>query len=146
MNCGEILRDNICERCELPFCRQFCIGLREGALKELINAYKFRSVRAAYFDLAEMLYERTGALVGYKIVPLPTITKHVRERGFDHIGKLAKQLARLSGGELCFALERNINSTQVGADKQRRILQAQKAFRVSKKMEPGADYLLLDDI
>ena len=84
--------------------------------------------------------------MGYKIVPLPTIMKHVRERGFDHIGKLAKQLARLSGSKLCYALERNINSTQVGADKQRRILQAQKAFKASEKMEPGADYLLLDDI
>ena len=130
----------------MPFRRQFCVGLREGALKELINDYKFRSVRAAYFDLAEMLFVRTGGLVGYKIVPLPTIAKHVRERGFDHIDKLAKELARLSGGRLCRALERNANSTQVGADKKRRIAQAEAAFKIDAKMEPGADYLLLDDI
>ncbi len=130
----------------MPFDRQFCVGARIGALELLINDYKFKAVRAARFDLVDMLSARIDRLPGMRVVPIPTIPRHVRERGFDHIGSLAKELALRIDGVYCPALTRNKNTTQVGADKEKRIAQATEAFSCGKKMEPGADYLLVDDI
>ncbi len=44
--CGCDLVNGRCEACTLPFGRQFWVGKREGALKELIKIYKYQSVRA----------------------------------------------------------------------------------------------------
>jgi len=141
-----VLQDGCCEACTLPFERQFCVGWRRGVLKELINQYKFGSRRAAYFYLADMMFARTGRLEGVRIVPLPTIGRHIRERGFDHMEKLGRRLARLSGGKYEALLERNKNTTQVGASMEQRKQQAAEAFCLRKKIEPGSRVLLLDDV
>jgi predicted amidophosphoribosyltransferase len=44
--CGGVLENDICVRCALPFRKQFWVGKREGALKKLIEIYKYQSVRA----------------------------------------------------------------------------------------------------
>ena len=135
-----------CGECALPFDKQFCVGWRRGVLKELINGYTFEAKRAAYFDLAELLWVRLGDCSGVKIVPVPTIGRHVRERGFDHIGKICRQLAALSGGKYVELLGRNKNTTQVGASMEKRILQAKEAFCVRKEKELGGRILLVDDV
>jgi len=81
-----------------------------------------------------------------RIVPLPTIGRHIRERGFDHMEKLGRRLARLSGGKYEALLERNKNTTQVGASMEQRKQQAAEAFCLRKKIEPGSRVLLLDDV
>ena len=67
-----------------------------GALKSLINNYKYNSVRACGDALAELLAECIN-IESAVVVPLPTIGKHVRERGFDHTKLLARKLVRLKG-------------------------------------------------
>ncbi len=44
--CGGVLKNGHCEACDLPFRKQFWVGKREGALKKLIEIYKYQSVRA----------------------------------------------------------------------------------------------------
>ena len=44
--CGGDLENGRCGMCALPFGKQFWVGKREGALKELIKIYKYQSVRA----------------------------------------------------------------------------------------------------
>lgn len=82
LKCGKVLNGGFCCVCGLPFRFQFCLGERHGVLKELISEFKYNSNKVAGAKLVELI----GGLVGFDkdtiIVPLPTIMKHVRERGF----------------------------------------------------------------
>ena len=137
--------NGFCEDCHLP--PIFAAGAREGLLKRLIYDYKYHQVRAMSQRLAEILDQTLPVIAGeVAIVPLPTIRRHIRERGFDHILLLAKKLARLRGYEVFKVLARNKNYVQVGADKAARELQASEAYKVTGAVDPDTTYLLLDDV
>lgn len=137
--------------------RLFVVGLRDGALKKLVEDYKFNSIKGISEILAELLDEvmPDGDFV---VVPLPTIKKHIRERGFDHTKRLAEELARRRGWGTGLVLRRVNKTVQVGADEETRRKQAEKAYAVDMEMaqvmgliegeELAADkiYLLLDDV
>ncbi len=137
--------DGYCTDCHLP--PIFTVGAREGLLKRLIYDYKYHQVRAVARGLAEILDQTLPVFAGkVTIVPLPTIRRHIRERGFDHILLLCKKLARLRGYSISKVLARNKNFVQVGADKTTRELQASEAYTVSGNIDPDATYLLVDDV
>ena len=140
--CNLRLVGDVCE-C-YPDVRQFCFARRAGAIKELINVYKFRSARCVSDVLAELMAEILPK--NCVIVPLPTIGRHVRERGFDHIALLAKKIAKLNGGEVEELLERATDTVQVGTDSETRKKQAAKAYRFRGSADPNVRYLLLDDV
>ena len=127
--------------CELPFWRQFCVGARMGILREMINVYKYESVRALSWELADLVVNRVGRFDDV-VVPLPTISKHIRERGFDHIGLIAKK----TGWKVATVLKRANKAVQVGATAEKRKKQAMTAYRVSGMVDPEKEYLLLDDV
>ena len=77
----------------------------------------------------------------WSLVPLPTIARHVRERGFDHIGLVTKK----TGWSVARVLVRNKNTVQVGASRELRCEQAKEAYRAAN-VDPDAKYLLLDDV
>ena len=81
-----------------------------------------------------------------KVVALPTITRHVRERGFDHMAKLARALAKQNGLEMAQALVRGNNAVQVGASMEKRQEQAKTAYVVRADINREANYLLIDDV
>ena len=122
-----------------------CVGERKGALKELIWAYKYRPIRAAGKVLAELLAEELPEM-NVVIVPLPTISKHVRERGFDHTLLLAKKLAKMRGWPIKRLLVRENQSVQVGASANQRREQVKNAYRVKGAVDSSKEYLLLDDV
>lgn len=82
----------------------------------------------------------------YVIVPLPTIRKHIRERGFDHIGKLARLLSNNDNLYVSPILLRGNNTVQVGASQEERKKQAQTAYVARGGIDSYANYLLLDDV
>ena len=129
----------------------YTIGNREGLLAKLIYDYKYDSTRAIGVKLAELINEKLPKalpLTTY-IVPLPTSTKHVRERGFDHTLFVARHLARINHKlKVNPLLIREKNTVQVGSDKKTRLLQADQAFKVKEKaqIDNNATYLLLDDV
>lgn len=125
--------------CALPFNEQFYIGKREDLLRRLIEIYKYDSVRAVSFELAELLAATVGE--GWVLVPLPTIRKHIRERGFDHIGLICRKM----GLPIERALIRANNSVQVGANTEMRRKQAAEAYR-AVNVDPDKRYLLIDDV
>jgi predicted amidophosphoribosyltransferase len=85
-----------CSRCSTPYSRSWCIGTRSGALRQIIDSYKFYNNYDAHRTLASLLSERIGYLAGdVVIVPLPTVPSHIRVRGYDHTLLLAKRLAKL---------------------------------------------------
>lgn len=129
----------------------YTIGNREGLLAKLIYDYKYDSTRAIGIKLAELLNRKlpnTLPPTTY-IVPLPTSTKHVRERGFDHTLFVARRLAKINRKlKVSPLLVREKNTVQVGSDKKTRLLQASQAFKVkdNSKIDSNATYLLLDDV
>ena len=169
----------LCERCrndievvgEVPVLpeldRLFVAGLREGALSKLVEDYKFKSLKGISEILVDLLDEAVpGGLPGkIVVVPLPTIRKHIRERGFDHTWRLAGEFSRRRNWAVAPILKRVNKTVQVGADEATRKKQAERAYAVnmevakevglmekfggSKKKERLSEdvgYLLLDDV
>ena len=77
----------------------------------------------------------------YTLVPLPTISRHIRERGFDHIGLICKKM-RMPVEK---ALVRRKNTVQVGASVEERHEQAKTAYRL-RRIDVDRKYLLVDDV
>lgn len=80
------------------------------------------------------------------VVPLPTIERHIRERGFDHIDLLVKKFVRLNACRRSRALIRGNNAVQVGASEEKRIEQAKTAYIPKNDIDRDANYLLVDDV
>lgn len=91
------------------------------------------------------------------LVPLPTIRKHIRERGFDHTLRLCfelenflqKRLAKLGMKvEYEDLLVRKNKTVQVGKEKKERMKQAEKAYGICEgvKLDMNTLYILVDDV
>ena len=91
------------------------------------------------------------------LVPLPTIRKHIRERGFDHTLRLCFELEnflqkRLDdfgiSVEYQSLLVRKNKTVQVGKEKKERVKQAEKAYGIREgiKIENKTLYVLVDDV
>lgn len=91
------------------------------------------------------------------LVPLPTIRKHIRERGFDHTLRLCFELEnflskKLEGlgvkVEYEDLLVRKNKTVQVGKEKKERMKQAEKAYgiRDGVKIENETLYIFVDDV
>ena len=118
-----------------------------GLLKDLINIYKYKSVRVCAETFAYLLKNKYGLfLEGKIVVPLPTISKHIRERGFDHMALLAKRIAYVCGGKCEKVLKRVGDTVQVGADEITRKKQALSAYSVTNKVKFDVQYVLIDDV
>ena len=144
----------ICARCKKSIaeckcvCPVYTVAWREGVMSDLVEEYKYKSVRDIARILAEMLNDAIPSSVSEAlIVPLPTIGRHIRERGFDHTRLLAENLAKCRPGfRVQEIIKRCGKNVQVGADEKTRKLQAAKAYEVLQKVDATKRYLLLDDV
>lgn len=148
-NCKSQLKNHKCPKCkDLP--PIFYIGERENLLSNLIYDFKYNSARAIGIKFAQILNE----ILPQKLpddsvfIPLPTSTKHVRERGFDHTLFIIKRLAKLRHLKVGKLLLRNKNTVQVGTDERTRKIQANSAYIVNPKIKINKDatYILFDDV
>lgn len=126
------------------------VGWRTGALRQLTNDYKFHSELNAAQILALLLQktlQRAAPELGLDaIVYVPTIARHIRARGFDHMALVAQQLgARLGVPVLPEVLVRLDNHVQHGSNRQerRRIV---TSLGVNAGAILPANVLLIDDI
>ncbi len=125
----------------------FMVGWHDGMIGNLVKEYKYNSVRALAEVLADFLDEALPIFnEELVLVPLPTISSHIRQRGFDHTGLLAKKLAKKRGWQVEKCLGRNKNSVQVGANRNERKKQAKGAYKLIEEVNKEAYYLLLDDV
>ena len=139
----------LCAECDLPFSAVFACGWRDELLGQLVEEYKFNAARAFSRTLAEVLAEKIPVLLGeIQIVPLPTITRHIRQRGFDHTLRLARDLGRLRHWPVTSLLQRAQNTVQVGTGREERVAQAGQAYCLNSQypVDPTKTYLLLDDV
>lgn len=128
----------------------YAVSSRDGLLDDIIQEYKYHSVRALARPLAEMLNTALPQNLPKNsiIVPLPTATNHIRSRGFDHTYNLAKNLGKIRKFKVEKILVRNKNTVQVGSDRKTRLSQATLAYTINPKIKIKKDvtYILLDDI
>lgn len=141
---------NMCQGCrkKLPFCKVFVVGKRAGALKPLVGNYKYFSKRGGAKTIAKLLAKRISGkdISDLTVVPLPTIPKHVRQRGFDHMKWVAKKLARVLKCGYRPLLVRTDNTSQHGVGKTERQRQAASTFRLNDLRHIPQKVLLIDDI
>lgn len=148
IGCGKPSQNGICSACEpdWPVSRALLFGDRAGVLKILIDEYKFSHKRAASRELASLL----GTLLPYAsdavIVPVPTIGRHIRERGYDHMALLARRVARRNHLRYAPLLVRDTDTVQHGASKHDRLAQAAEAFAATGPVDSGRVYIVIDDI
>jgi ComF family protein len=147
-NCRNTISTHKCPHCP-NFPPSYIVGKRHGLLDITIHTYKYNSNRSLAQPLAELMYNRLKNDYRHAIiVPLPTATNHIRQRGLDHTLLLAKHLAKLTSCQIQPVLHRNHNATQVGADRITRLEQAEHAYSISPRfiVDPNTTYILLDDI
>lgn len=139
---------NLCKSCQTrtPFADAYVSGVRHAALKELLDVYKFERGYEASRILARILDESLPYFdPSTVIVPVPTIGKHRRVRGYDHVGLIARHLARRRKLAVGSLLVRRDSYVQHGASRDVRTTQAAEMFE-RRGSAPECPILLLDDI
>ncbi len=137
----------ICNQCRLPYQRAWCIAWRDGICEKLINGYKFSRMRAVDAVAAQLIDETLPRLPPHTvIVPIPTIARHIRMRGYDHMMRIAQRFGKRRGHTVEHYLVRQTTSVQHGASARVRRKQAAEAFTATTTLDPDIPYLLLDDV
>lgn len=140
-------RHGVCESCREFYNKAWCVGERSGVLQRLIGDFKFNNVQAGHKALGDLLLTRLDELPpSTVIVPIPTISAHIRQRGYDHTLLLAQYIAKSRNLRVKRILQRETTTVQRGADRAKRHLQAAKAFRVAGEIKDDIAYLILDDV
>lgn len=147
--------NNLCVTCQgkssQPFNDIIAVGPRHGALKRLIGDYKYNSEIASAGVIADLLYGRLAQYSSngsnFTLVPIPTIDKHIRERGFDHMLEVARCLSRLQNLPLnnkILGRTNNLSQHSLSRD-DRRILIGRSIILEQTSNLPN-NIVLLDDI
>lgn len=149
-SCKSLSPTGKCPKCQTSIPPAYVVGERSGLLGQIVHAYKYESIHSLAAPLAELLIKVTPHFNGdVKIVPLPTISSHIRIRGLDHTFLLAKHFSKHHPNyQVEKLLLRNSNSVQVGSSKSVRKKQASSAYSLNPKhsIDPKSTYLLLDDV
>lgn len=136
------------------FCRIMIGGIKEGILSRLIKEYKYGGKRNLAGVMADLVKEDLIFLVENEkrvgrevvIVPLPTINKHIRMRGFDHIRLITQEFEGICRVEPLII--RKENTVQVGKGADVRLRQAREAYKIAPgvKCDSCCKYVLFDDV
>ncbi|NCU38983.1 ComF family protein [Candidatus Saccharibacteria bacterium] len=136
-----------CMRCRLPYSRAWYVGYHQGSLKALVAVSKFTANRsgctaqAALLDAClPQLPERTV------LVPVPTIARHIRQRGYGHAERIATSLAQLRNVSSQRIVVRREQHVQHGASKKVRQQQAMRSFVIDGLIQNDTTYVVVDDV
>jgi ComF family protein len=126
----------------------------EDEAQQLVQRYKFGHLRHAALPLAGIMSQTFAdfAPAGYAskqflVVPVPTATSRVRQRGFGHSELLAKTIAMGLRFEYSTSLRRLGQTRQLGSSRDARLHQLEHSFALKNpKRVSGRDILLIDDV
>lgn len=154
--CAKPHEDGVCADHQTGFSQVFVVGARTATLEALINTLKFHNAKGAAKLLAELLHSTLPRFpAGTRIVPIPTVRSHIRQRGYDQVDLIARHLSTLRGYPVEHALVRLNKATQHTSNRSDRVVQASRAFGLAAaESEAGRgagaerDYpiLLIDDV
>ncbi len=93
--CQKLSRAGICSKHHSPYAKAWVVGERRDTLQRLVGSFKFKNAKAGAAVLAQLLDERLPKLPDNTIViPIPTLSAHIRERGYDYAHLIADQFAK----------------------------------------------------
>lgn len=117
----------------------------ESFAEALLRAYKFERGYSAHRQIAQVL---ASALLPSDalLVPVPTITNHVRWRGYDHALLITQRLSKLTGLHHMRLLERTNQVSQTGKKRAERLSQLDGALVLRKLPPKNAKIVLIDDV
>ena len=119
----------------------------EGLAKDLIWKLKSSGAQAAAKVMAGQVINKLNLPDNTLIVPVPTATSRVRQRGYDQSKLFAKSIARQSGLTYLNCLARVGHVHQVGATRQQRLKQLDDAYYVKRpRLIRDAHITLVDDV
>ena len=139
----------VCGACNPSFERAWCVSERTDVVQAVLNGYKFERQRSSYKVLSALLDDHVSDFshVPVVVVPIPTVARHLRIRGYDHTMLIARRFARLRKALLdTHLVTRKTSATQLGANRKKRIAQAKEAFQIRGVVSETSVYLLIDDI
>ena len=150
--CHAITRDYaLCQKCSRRSSLRHvqAVTSYEGLAKELLHRAKYERAQSGLQEISGQMYEayKLYAQPETVLVPLPTATSRVRQRGYDHAVILACDLSSLLGNPMSQLLRRTTQAHQVGASRAARLKHMEGAFRVTQPARlSGAHVLLIDDV
>lgn len=150
-SCRQTSPDSLtCQACGLtsPLRRVAVVATYDGVAKQLIWSLKLSGVKQAAKVMAKSLAALTrDSNRRPVIVPVPTATGRVRQRGYDQAALLAREVSRQSRLPYRYCLARTGQSHQHGLPRQQRLTQLAGAFRVTKPAAVRqAHIILIDDV
>ena len=153
------LGDPICEKCLKSRCnfgnslscsnsvisKEFYLSKRSGELQKIVDEFKFQSKRQNAYYLAKLLSEfllSNSEFINNReklvLIPVPTLSNHIRERGLDHTELLVRQLAKNLKIEKLTLIKRISKTRQV---------QAKNSYEfMGEKLSKDKIYVIFDDI
>ena len=166
-SCVDSLRElkppfcRVCAQPNAPVTCQWCLesppafyGVRapyrmEGTVKEAIHNLKYRGLKAAAPELAELLatYLAEHPMPGDVLVPVPLHPRRMRSRGYNQSALIAKELAKRIGLDMDESLltRAKNNPPQVSASREQRRENVQGSFRCDGPAD-GRSVILVDDV
>jgi ComF family protein len=146
--CGRpTARTWLCNTCRVPYQRAWIVGERSGVLQRLVGLYKFSRAKAAYRDIGDLLLAILPELPdNIVIVPVPTVSGHIRERGYDHMLLIAKYVEKKRNLKCQRLIGRKTDTKQRQSTAIQRAKQAKSAFEVRGEVDDSKVYLLIDDV
>ncbi len=149
--CGCCSTDwRICESCQphTALGAAFAVFLYEDKVADWIKLYKFLHARAAYKELAGILSDMLPYFEeNWLVTSIPTISAHIRQRGYDHGKLLATEFARVRNLKYRSLLMRNDALQQKGASREQRLKQMQDLlFIKQQEFVMGKKILVVDDV
>ena len=150
----------ICVFCNTPSPRGLCdehrtaldavyvVGAYEGGLEKALKGLKFHNDKFAATGLAELIDEKAPHFPSDAyIVPVPTLRKNIRRRGYDQALLIAKAFARLRKHPYKPLVLRNRQFVQHDTkSRQEREKQVQAAFVLNPSIPIPKTVVLVDDI
>lgn len=135
-------------RKKTPIQHAWTVSEYDERIKKIVTQFKFERNRALASSIAEMMSTALPYLDDKTVVTyVPTATKRVRERGYDHAQKIAYELARTHNWRYARLINRTGQQRQVGASRVRRQQQTETAYYPTPSAHiHGSSVLLVDDI
>jgi competence protein ComFC len=146
-----------CQKCRLPGSPSY-VWINtdyDGLARQLVSLYKFGHQRAAAEPIARLMVNTLLSFSSideikarnYLVVPVPTATSRIRERGFGHSELLARKVALKLNADQSNALRRLGQTRQLGSKRQNRLTQLEGSFAIKNRQTVyGRNILLVDDV
>ncbi len=150
-----------CYRCQQPsqagltcalcqgltsLCQVQAVTPYKGLAKDLVWKLKSAGAQDVGTSMAGLMLPFLEPVAGVILVPVPTATSRVRQRGYDQAVLLARAIASQAKLPYAQPLVRSGQAHQLGANRAQRLEQLAGAFRTRQPIVVDKQIILIDDV